>query len=113
MRLLALAGCMALFGCGGTSNQMVASLYEVSPEQCETVRAAYMDEVVNPLADFGNLDRLSCQMNKCAALSKLLEGGEDLSSREVDDETRFRYAPAALGGENCDAIAMGDSDLTG
>ena len=91
-----------LAGCASEPAQRVAlRLYELTPEQCESVQARYMTALVDLEPDHDELDRLSCQMNKCAAMEELASGLDGHDGYDVSEQTRFAYAPEALGGQSC------------
>jgi hypothetical protein len=101
--LVATGGLVALLtGCGAEPAQRVAlGLYELTPEQCETVHARYMTALVDPASGDDDLDRLTCQVNKCAAMEQLAAGLDGHDGYDVGEQTRFAYAPEALGGQPC------------
>lgn len=91
-----------LAGCASEPvRQAAIHMYEISPEQCATIQARYMTALVSLEPEDDELDRLTCQMNKCAAMEELRAGLDGRDGYDVGEQTRFAYAPEALGGQPC------------
>ena len=76
-------------------------LYQLTPDQCETIQARYMTALVSLEPEDDELDRLTCQVNKCAAIEELASGLDGRDGYDVSEQTRFAYAPESLGGQPC------------